>query len=436
MSETAAESPLETRIEDAGPCRKKLAVTVPVERVRDELDNAFLDLIRNVQVPGFRQGHLPRKFAEQRFGNAVRHEVKGSLLEKAFGEAVEKHGLSPLGDPELDARGLEIDPAKPFSFEVFVEVRPEIKVPDVKGAKIKRPEVKVEPKHVEEALENLRLDRADLVPAADGTVAARDVVVLDAAVQVDGREVIRAENLEYRHPSEVVAGVSVPEAPAALLGKKSGESASLPMKLPANFKRPEHAGKDGELVLTVRDVKRFQLPTVDAEFAKSLDFDTVDELRAEVEKAVHREMEQRADKAVDAAILDEALSRSPIELPAGIVKKEIGQVLSRYQAEMHMQGAPDRVIEEKLAEVQGRAAEQVEREFRVAFLVDEIAKKRGLFVTENEVEEQVVQMAGQYGKSPEEMRRHLEQRGLLGSLRGRLRERKVLDALKADVVVE
>jgi trigger factor len=436
MSDATAAPSLDARVEDAGPCRKKISVTVPPERVREEVDRAFLEVIRGVHVPGFRQGHLPRKVAELRFGKAVRHEVKGTLLEKAFEEVLEKHGLTPLGRPDLSGGEGEIDPGKAFSFEVTVEVRPEVAVPDLKGLSVKRPRMPVEEKDVEAALENVRLDRAELVPVPEGVVAEKDVCVLDAEVRVAGEKVIDAENVQYRHPSDVLAGLAVPGVAAAVLGMKVEGTATLKVTLPGNFKVQAHAGREADLVLTLRDVKRFHLPALDAEFAKAMDFDTVDELKAEVRKAVEREKAGEEEKALHGAILDAILARAPIPLPEGLVKREIGQVLSRYQADLHMQGAPEEVIEEKLAKVHGQAAEHVAREFRVAFLVEEIAKKRGVFVTESEVEEQIGLMAGRYGRSTDDMRKYLDQRDMVPSIRGRLRERKVLEVLKKEVAIE
>ena len=429
--------PVEANIEDAGPCRKKVRVTVPAERVREEIDKAYLELIRGVHVPGFRQGHLPRKVAELRFGKALRHEVRGSLLEKAFGEVIEKHGLTPIGAPDLqEGEGeAELDPAKPFSFEVLLEVRPDVDIPDLKTISVARPAVKVEEKDVEKALEDMRLDRAELRPAPEGVVAERDVAVMDAAVHIGGERIVDAENVQYRHPSEVVAGVAVPGISKEILGKKQEESFTVKLNLPPNFRIPEHAGKEAELRLTIREVKRFHLPELDAELAKTMDFESVDDLKAEVRRAVERSKTEEAEKRLDDLILDEILKKAPVPLPEGIVKREIGQVLARYQADLHLQGASQEAIDEKLAEVQVDAADHVAREFRVAFLVEEYAKRKGIFVTEGEVDEQVGLMSGRYGRSPEEMRKYLEQRDLVPSIRGRLRERKVLDGIRKEVKI-
>ncbi len=436
---TAADAeapPVESKVEDAGPCRKKIQVTVPAGRVREEIDRAYLELIRGVNVPGFRQGHLPRKVAEIRFGKALRHEVKGTLLEKAFGEVLEKNGLTPLGQPDLQGGEEEIDPAKPFSFEVLLEVRPEVAIPDLKGISARRPAVKVEEKDVEKALEDMRLDRAELKPAPDGIVAERDVAVLDAAVLLGGERIVDAENVQYRHPSEVVAGIAVPGIAKEILGKKQEQEFAVKVTLPANFRIPEHGGKEAELRLTIREVKRFHLPDLDADLARAMDFESVDDLKAEVRKAVQRAKAEEAEKRLDDAILDAILAKAPVPLPEGIVKREIGQVLARYQADLHLQGASQEAIDEKLAEVQVDAAEHVAREFRVAFLVEEYARQKGIFVTEGEVEEQVVLMAGRYGRSPDEMRKYLEQRDLVPSIRGRLRERKVLEGIRKEVRIE
>jgi trigger factor len=424
------------KVEDAGPCRKTLRISVPPERVREELDRTFLEVIRSVHVPGFRPGHLPRKVAEMKFGRAVKDEVRGTLLEKSFGEAVERHGLVPLGTPDLKAEGVEVDPAKAFEFEVTVEVRPAITIPDLKSVVVRREPVKVEEKDVDRAVEDLRLDRAELRPAPDEAVGERDVVVLDASVEVEGASVVSAENVQYRHPSEVVAGLAVRGVSKEILGRKRDESFTVKAVLPPNFRDPAHAGKEADLRLTVRDVKRFHLPPLDEEFAKSLDFDSLAELREEARRAVRRDLEARAEKRLDDAILDGILRLAPVELPEGIVKREIGQVLARYQADLHLQGAAQEAIDEKLAEVQSDAADHVAREFRVGFLTDEYAKRKGIFVTEGEIAEQVALMAGRYGRSAEEMRKYLEQRDLFPSLRGRLRERKVMEALRKEVRIE
>src|SRR5258706_3901001 len=281
----------------------------------------------------------------------------------------------------------------------------------------------------------MRLDRAELRPAPEGVVAERDVAVMDAAVHIGGERIVDAENVQYRHPSEVVAGVAVPGISKEILGKKQEESFTVKLNLPPNFRIPEHAGKEAELRLTIREVKRFHLPELDAELAKTMDFESVDDLKAEVRRAVERSKTEEAEKRLDDLILDEILKKAPVPLPEGIVKREIGQVLARYQADLHLQGASQEAIDEKLAEVQVDAADHVAREFRVAFLVEEYAKRKGIFVTEGEVDEQVGLMSGRYGRSPEEMRKYLEQRDLVPSIRGRLRERKVLDGIRKEVKI-
>jgi trigger factor len=440
MSDPAAApaeaSDVSAAVEDAGPCRKRLRIAVPAERVREELDRAFLEVVRTVRVPGFRAGHLPRKVAEQRFGDAVRDEVKGSLMEKAYGEALDRHHLVPLSAPELKAEGVTVDPAKALEFEITVEVRPDIALPDLRGIAVRRPPVVVEDTDVTRAIDDLRLEKAELRPAPDETVGEGDLVVADAEVFVGGERVLGAENVQYRHPSGVLAGIAVPGVAKEIVGKKAGETLSLKVTLPGNFKMPEYAGKESELRVALRDVKRFHMPDLDEAFARAMDFDSVDELRAEARKAVAREKEAEAGHRLDAAILDAILEKAPIVLPEGLVQREIGQVLSRYQADMHLQGASQEAIDEKLAEVQGETKEHVAREFRVAFLTDEFAKKRGIFVTEGEIDEQVGLMAGRYGRSVDEMRKYLEQRDLLPSMRGRLRERKVLEAMRKEVRIE
>ncbi|MHC4924652.1 MAG: trigger factor, partial [Planctomycetota bacterium] len=346
MSDTSTPT-VDAKVEDAGPCLKKLSITVPAAMVKDEIDSAFMDVIRNLRVPGFRPGHLPRKVAEARFGDAVRHEVRNNLLEKAFQDALEQHGLTPLSNPDLETGDAEMEVDKDFSFELTLEVKPEISVPDLSDIILERSPIEVKDEDIDSAIDSIRMDRAELRPVDDGALEEKDVAVIDVAVLVEGERVLDAENLQYRHPSDVIAGIGAKGISDEMLGSKPDDEKTVAVTLPANFKLLEHAGADAELQVTVREIKRFHLPEVDEEFAKSLDFDDISELREEASKAVQRNKEEQEEKRLDKALLDAVIAKAPIELPEGIVKKEIGQVLARYQAELHMQGATPEVIEER-----------------------------------------------------------------------------------------
>ena len=188
--------------------------------------------------------------------------------------------------------------------------------------------------------------------------------------------------------------------------------------------------------IKVQDVKRHVLPELDEELAKDLDYDSVEELREEVQEQVERKAEAEASEATDRLIVDALIEAAPFELPEDVVKEEISQRLDRTQATLRMRGAGEEEVEKKLAEARVDERAVVEREFRSGFLLDTIAKKEKVFVTENEVKERIAQMAASYNRSPEEMEEYLEQRNLLGSVRGSMREQKVMKLLRNKVKIE
>jgi len=188
--------------------------------------------------------------------------------------------------------------------------------------------------------------------------------------------------------------------------------------------------------VAVREVKRQVLPALDDAFAAKLDFETLGELREDVRQQVAREAEHGAKEETDRRIVDALLAASPFEIPEDLVAKVTHQRLGRLQAVLQMQSATEEEVDRKLAEASAAERTVVERDFRSSLLMDAVAKKEKIFVTETEVEEQVARMAAAYHRTVEEMEEYLDQQDMISSIRGRMREEKVMEFLRKAVKVE
>ena len=169
---------MDFRVESLAPCRKKVTVTVPAERVREAIDGQYQEINKQIALPGFRPGKAPRKILEAKFGAHVRDEVKGKLVEAAFQQAVEDKQVAPLGQPELDVKDLAVDPEKPFEFHFEVTTRPEFDLPVWKGLEVKVPAAHVSDADVDAGVERLRLSEGTL-ESSEGPLASDDVAVVD-----------------------------------------------------------------------------------------------------------------------------------------------------------------------------------------------------------------------------------------------------------------
>ncbi len=435
-TETEEKSRYLSEAETVAPCKVEISITVPVETITEEMDERYAEIIKTMPFPGFRVGHTPRRLVEKKVGKDVLNDVRENVIGEAFKAALKDHDLDPISDPEGDFEGIEFSPDEPLTYKVTVLVRPTVEIPDFESITVAAVQAEVADKDIDEVIENLRKQNALLEPVADGKMAANDVAVLDFVATVGEEKLLERDNAEYNHPAEFITGLKVPSLPDGILGKGEGDEFSLTETLPETWPNEEQAGKDMVLDFTVRSVKRYVLPEVNDQFAEELDYDSLEELREEITGQVKRQAEQAARESTDKKIVDALLEAAPIDLPEDVVKEAIQHRVERTRAMLRMRGVNEEELEEKLGEAMTAERAEVEREFRSSFLLDAIAKREKIFVTEREVKERVAQMAAGYNRTPEEMQDYLEQREMLSSIRGSMKEEKVVQLLRTKVKIE
>lgn len=437
-AEAAAEetSRFETEVESIGPCKVSVKIRVPLETVKAELDDRYQEIIRTVAFPGFRLGHAPRRLVEKKLGEDVLGDVKGNLISDSFKAAIKDHDLDPISEPDVDLAAIDFAPDKPFEYSATLILRPTVEVPDYSTISIEAVQPVVSEERVDEVLEDMRRRHAMLEPAPDGRVGAGDVVVLDVVARVGDDKVMERENTEYVHPMGFLGGMRFASLADAILGAGPETELTVTEKLPDTWPNEEHAGKDLVAEIKVNAVKRHVLPELNDKFAEEMDFDSLEELRTEIRSQVRHQAEHEATDATDRRLVDALIAAAPFDLPEEVVKEETTRRVARVMSTLRMRGARDEEVEEKVAEAMSAERTVVERDFRSGFLLDAIAKKEKVFVTESEVDERVAQMAAVYNRTPQEMREHLEQRDMLSSVRTNMREEKVIAILRNKVKIE
>ena len=323
-------------VEQLGALERRLSMSVRAQDVDRQVDDRLKKLARNVKMPGFRPGKVPMKMVVQQYGPQVRSEVLGDAVQKAFTDAVKEAKLKVAGYPKIEKKDGASD-APAFEFSATFEVYPEVKVGDVAGMTVERPQLAVDDAAVERTLEILRKQRVSYV-AADRASQTGDKLTVDFEGRIDG-EVFQGGKAAG---AAFLVGEKrmLPEFEAGALGMKAGESKSFEVRFPAEYHGKDVAGKTATFVLEVRKVEEPRLPELDAEFARQLGVADGDlaKMRAEVRANVEREVKKRVEARLKAQALQALLDAAPMELPKSLVQMEHQRLVEQAVAELQAKG--------------------------------------------------------------------------------------------------
>jgi len=410
-------------LEDLTPVRKKLTIEVPAEVVAAELDRTFAQVGRQARMAGFRPGKAPRSVLERSFGPQVRREVLGRLVERSFQKAVETHKLNVVGPPDVDADALT--PGQALRYAATVEVRPAITLGALRGIEVVRPSAIVTDEDVDRTVEAMRESVAQLRPIEDrAIVEAGDVVTVDLSSRLEGAEPVRREGILLE-----AGGGSFPLAlERQLVGQHRGARLSLRVPYPKEYPNAGLAGKTADFEVDIRDIRLKELPPLDDDFARDHGRgDSLTELRARVRTDLEREAAQRAEAAVREAVLRQALERSPFEVPQSLVDRRADALAT--SVDFRLPEGADR--ERALAEVRAHLRPQAEWQVRSELLLDAVASRDGVAVSDEEVAAEVDAIAARERQVAERVRALYERAEARAALRAKLVRERALSGLVA-----
>jgi trigger factor len=323
-------------VEQLGALERRVSMSVPVQDVDRQVDDRLKKLARDVKMPGFRPGKVPLKMVVQQYGPQVRNEVVGDAVQKAFIDVVKEANLKVAGQPRIEKKDGAADAAQ-FEFSATFEVYPEVKVGDVSGKSIERPQVAVDDAAVERTLEILRKQRVTYVAAAR---AARDGdrITVDFEGKIGGEPFPGGKAAGY--PFVLGEKRMLPEFESNAIGLKAGESRSFDIKFPEDYHGKDIAGKTATFEVSLKLVEEPKLPEVDGEFARQLGVADGDlaKMRAEVRANVERETKKRVEARLKAQALQLLLDAAPIELPKALVQMETQHMVEQAVAELQAKG--------------------------------------------------------------------------------------------------
>jgi len=393
--------------------RGVLTFTIGQDQIKPALDRAFNAVKKNIAVPGFRKGHIPRPVFNQRFGEeSLYQDVLNALLPAAYEAAVKEAGLEVVAQPKIDVTSME----KGQDWVITAEV---VTKPEVKLGAYKDLEVSVEVSkevtdaEVDERIERERNNLAELV-LKDGAAAEGDTVVIDFVGSVDGVEFDGGKGDNFS--LGLGSGQFIPGFEDQLVGHSAGETVDVVVTFPEDYQAADLAGKEAKFVTTIHEVKEKEVPALDDELAKDIDeeVETLAELKEKYRKELAEAKEAAYNDAVEAAAIDLAVENAEIvDLPEEMIHEEVHRAVNEFLGNMQRQGiSPDMYFQ-----ITGTTQEDLHKQYeadaaartKTNLVVEAVAKAEGFEASAEEVEAEITSLATDYNMEADRVRQLLSE---------------------------
>lgn len=425
-------------IEDVGPAAKKVTVEIPRDRIDSKLQEQFKELRQQAAIPGFRVGHAPQKLIEKRFSQDVKDQVRRALISESYEQAVEKNSLQVIGEPEFekedDIKKLPDEGPLQYSFEV--EVQPQFELPDLSNLTVKRPRILITDENIDQAMQNLREQQGALVPVEDRGVEEKDYLTADVHVKGDGNVLVHQHDAQLVARPGRVGGIQIDDLDKQLAGMRVGETRTIRAKASDAHADEQLRGKDVEIEVTLKDLKRLELVEVNERFLNDLGFQTEQELR----DALRDQMEHKVEEDVRRAMRDQInrylLQNTRIELPSKLSEKQENRVVSRRAVDLLIRGTPRDQVEANLEQLRSGAKDEAVRELKLFFILQKVAADQNVEVSEAELNGRVATVAAQEGRRPEKVKQEWSKDGTLANVYIQMREQKAVDRILSKARIE
>lgn len=425
---------LKVDIENAGPCKKHVRISIPRADIDHVANDVVKDYLANAPVPGFRAGHVPRKLIEKRFKKEVDEQVRQKVLMHSLQQMGEEHKLDAINEPDLEVESLEIPETGDFSYEFDVEVRPEFDLPNYAGLKISRPVVKVTDEDVRKNLEKYLSQFGQLVPH-DGPAEPGDFVLADLKFTSGDKELSHAEGQRIRiKPVLRFRDAEVAAFDKLMAGVKPGDKREAKTKVSVEASDQEMRGEPVEIAFDVTDVQRLRLPELTGEFLGQLSVESEDELHKEIRQMLERQATYEQRQAARKQVLSQITASADWDLPESLVRRQVDNALHRETLEMQQAGFTDEEIRSRTNELLQQQISMTRQALKEHFVLDKIATEEKLQVTPQDKDIEIAYMAMQRGESPRKVRARLEKTGLIENLEAQILERKAVDVVLAKAV--
>ena len=407
-----------------------LKVTVPAEKVNKALDQAFKKVVKQINVPGFRKGKVPRPIFEQRFGvEALYQDAVDILLPEAYGEAIEETKINPVAQPEINVT--QIEKGKDFEFEATVTVEPEVKLGDYKGLEIEKQDSELTDQDLQDEIDHSLGHLADMVVKEDSAVEEGDTVNIDFDGYVDGEQFEGGQADGY--DLEIGSGSFIPGFEDQLVGVKTGEEKDVVVTFPEEYHAEELAGKEATFKTKVNEIKYKEVPELTDEIANELDSDanSVDEYKENLRKRLSEQKAQDAENVEKEEAINKVTENTTIDIPQAMIDTELDRMVQEFGQRIQQQGLDLQTYFQISGQDESQLREQMkddaEQRVKTNLTLSAIADEENIEVTDEDIDKELEKMSSQFNISVEDIKQTL---GNTDIIKNDVRIQKVIDLLR------
>lgn len=426
---------MKTELVDVNETRRQLTVEIPVTDVESAIDRVTREYARSARLPGFRPGRVPPGVVRQRFRAQILHDVAHDLIPKTIDEALSARGVEPVDTP--DVKDVVVEEGKPLSFTASFDVVPPFDPGDFGDIQLRRQPVVVHDDAVQQTLERLR-ERAARYEPVEGGVAEGHTLVIDLERRTTSADGTTAPADTHEKVSiEMGAPANPPGFDAEVMGMTVGESRSFTLTYPADYAVSELAGTSVAYTVHLKELRRRVVPDLDDEFAKDLgeDLDSLEALRARVRADLEAESKDASERQLRADLLKQIARRLPFPVPGTLVDREIDRRVEDFARRLMSQQIDPRRANIDWAAFRQGQREPAQESVASALVLDQIARRDGITVTEADLERELERYAERTGLTPAAVRARLEQEDGLGRMQIGMRREQTVNAVLARVQV-
>ncbi len=400
------------------PGSASLRVEIAAERVNAAEKKATASYARRAKLPGFRKGKVPHNVVRRQFREQIRQSVLQELIAESWKAAIDQESLEPIADPRV--KDLKFEDGSPISFELQVDVKPEITLDRIGGFSFTRKQAGVTDEMVDAQLKDLRRRQAPWIPVEEGVPRLGHMVSVSiATIQTDDSGEATERDEEKQYQIVLGEGQAIPDLEEQILRLEPGQTTRASVRYPEDFPDEAKRGQPRTVQITLHEIKRLDLPELDDQFAGTVgDFDSLDALRSTIREDLEAQARRDADEELRRQVIDQVITANNLEAPRPLVHRVLSGYAQAYEV-------PDDRLDQFAQEFQPIAERQVQRDL----IIDHLAKREGLTATEEDLDKRIAEIAERRKAEPREVYASLQKANRLREIEHSLTEEKVFEFL-------
>ncbi len=431
----------DVKIEDIGPSRKRITISIPGDQVTQKMDEMLDVMAAQAQLPGFRQGHAPRHIVQKRFGSHVATETRSQLISSSYSEAIQNNKIMVIGEPEPveDIDALTLERGKPVKFAVEVDVPPTFDMPKTEGVEIMKPLIEVTDDMADKQVKQLCMNEGRLETQDKG--APGDYCIGRGVMKKGDETLLDIEGAVVQIPEKssdgkgAILGVMVDDFAKQIGTPKAGDVVKFKTKGPKQHEDERVRGADLVIEYEIDRVERI-IPIGVEDLVRGLGFSEEKQLREMVTLRLNQRAMLEQQSAMRQQVALYLVDHAEMDLPERVTAKQAQANINRRRMELVYRGVSQGEIERQMAEIRRTSDESAKRDLKLFFILSRAAQDMGVQITPEEVNGRITQMAAQRGMRPDKLAEELHNSGQLNLIAQQIREHKTLDAIVEKAKVE